>query len=123
MLNKIEHYCTYEQEDLEYNKKIRINQSSLIFIGSSGISLKFKEKPKVQEDDENKFQHIKSEIVWNAVEFENKNRKDKFLRLLGAKKHKNSEIKEDKELTEKLKQDYKKLESDLASQFDMSRRR
>jgi hypothetical protein len=44
------------------------------------------------------------------------------LRLLGAKKSKNSEIKEDKELTQKLKETYKKIEADLASQFSMSRK-
>jgi hypothetical protein len=86
--------------------------------------LKFELKEKKEEKkDEDNFKHIKSEVVWNAVEFDSKNRKDKFLRLLGAKKQKGSEIKEDKDLTEKLKQTYKKIESDLASQFDMSRRR
>jgi hypothetical protein len=63
------------------------------------------------------------------VEFDNKNKKDKFLRLMGAKKHnkhhnpETTEISEDKELGEKLAQNFKKIQKDLEDQFDNSRRR
>jgi hypothetical protein len=77
-----------------------------------------------EEHCEEKYQHIKSEVIWNAIEFgNNKNKKDKFLRLMGANKHKHGEVKEDKELGEKIALSFKKIEKDLENQFDISRRK
>jgi len=77
---------------------------------------------KSETESNNKNKHIKSEVVWNAVNFENKNKKEKFLRLMGAYKGKDlnsvsqSEATNNK-LSEELTKNFKKIESDLTNQF------
>ena len=65
--------------------------------------------------------YIKSEIVWNAVKLENKNKTDKFLRLMGAKKKSTEDSVTndviDKKLNEKISNQFKNIENDLTKQF------
>ncbi len=81
--------------------------------------------PSDEKETKEETKHIKSEVIWNAVEFENKNKKDKFLRLLGANKHKketeNNNV--SKNLSEQLTNNFKKIERDLEQQFFNSRGR
>jgi hypothetical protein len=73
----------------------------------------------IQKSTEKQNGHIKSEIIWKAVEFDNDKKKDKFLRLLGAKKSKNTEPDTfaDEKLTKDLTKSFKKIEEDLTKQF------
>jgi hypothetical protein len=64
--------------------------------------------------------HIKSEVIWHNANFEDK-KKDKFLRLLGAKK-KESNTTTDQKLSSELANKFKKIENDLLDQFNNSRK-
>jgi len=77
-----------------------------------------------KDEHEDKFKHVKSEVVWNSVEFDKKSKKDKFLRLMGANKRKNSESnnEENKQLSEEILKNFKKIETDLAIQFEQGRK-
>lgn len=80
---------------------------------------KEKEHSKSNSETQNKA-YIKSEVIWNSVEFGDDKRKEKFLKLMGAKKKnqiETSSTKLDKSETEKLKQTFHKIDSDLTKQF------
>ncbi len=65
--------------------------------------------------------HIKSEVIWTNVNFDDK-KKDKFLRLLGAKKNKDVEVKTDEKLSDEIASKFKQIENDLLNQFNNSRK-
>ena len=78
-----------------------------------------KEKPKPEADNTNKA-YIKSEVIWNSVSFEDEKRKEKFLKLMGAKKKNPNESPSttlDQKESEKLKDTFQKIERDLTKQY------
>ena len=83
----------------------------------------FKEEKKEKSQKESSIQntgYIKSEVIWNSVQFEDEKRKDKFLKLMGAKKKNQTEgstSKLDKKESEKLQNNFQKIESDLTKQY------
>lgn len=81
-----------------------------------------KELPVTEDNNEIDLNHhhIKSEIIWNSVKFDNDSKKEKFLRLMGAKKNpgnKKIDDKKSEELSEKLANTFKHIENDLTNQF------
>ena len=136
-------------EKLSKEKKVEINHKDSISFKGCEIELVFRIKEEKRERSRSKSpkkiekekkpsevkeikeepKHIKSEVIWNAVEFENKNKKDKFLRLLGANKHKKESGAEtndanvSKNLSEQLTNSFKKIERDLEQQYLNSRGR
>jgi len=125
------------------NQKFEIKHDDQITFKKSNKSLKFKfieitrersrskeqlkkietepkqEKPKQDERNTNKA-YIKSEVIWNSVSFEDEKRKEKFLKLMGAKKKHQSDSSSnslDKKESEKIQDTFQKIERDLTKQY------
>jgi hypothetical protein len=96
----------------------------MITKGQLKLVLKIKERERSRDrDDDNTVQdeqkHIKSEVIWNNVNFHNDKKKDKFLKLLGAKKP--GVVVDNSKLDgERLENNFKKIQSDLTKQFNTS---
>jgi len=129
------------------DEKVQIKNKDIITFRNSNISIKFKIKEKSRERSRSKEQikqkvtetlkeekkekpkeessnqntgYIKSEVIWNSVQFEDEKRKEKFLKLMGAKKKNQTDgstSKLDKKESEKLQNNFQKIESDLTKQY------
>ena len=129
------------------DEKVLIKNKDIITFRNSNFSIKFKIKDKSRERSRSKDQikqkvtetfkeekkeksqkessiqntgYIKSEVIWNSVQFEDEKRKDKFLKLMGANKKNQTEgstSKLDKKESEKLQNNFQKIESDLTKQY------
>ena len=112
---------------LALNEKTKLKDKDEISFPKSDVTLKINfilNKRDRSRSPTNENKHIKSEVVWNAVSFENKNKKDKFLRLMGAYKGKDPNSvknldtnKVDDKLSSELTENFKKIENDLTNQF------
>ena len=77
------------------------------------------EIPKQDANNTNKA-YIKSEVIWNSVSFDDEKRKEKFLKLMGAKKKNQNESSSsilEKHDSEKIQDTFQKIERDLTKQY------
>jgi hypothetical protein len=77
------------------------------------------EIPKEVANNTNKA-YIKSEVIWNSVSFDDEKRKEKFLKLMGAKKKNQFESSSstlEKHESEKIQDTFQKIERDLTKQY------
>jgi hypothetical protein len=81
-----------------------------------------KEEAKVKTEDPTP-KHIASEVIWNNVSFSNDKKKDKFLKLLGAKKGDNTSALKDDKLSKEIGENFKKINDDLEKQFNNTHNR